>query len=122
MFFYYDCFLPHQDQAVDLQELANVFTIEIQSHPEGQRNHSAKGTKVSAFASLQIASRVPLLVKDPATEATMETQSLPNDVHTLRLDLNPQEVRHIACNMKSRHFKGQDGQVLQYEVVVLPTR
>ena len=98
----------HKDQAVDLQELANVFTIEIQSHPEGQRNHSAKGTKVSAFASLQIASRVPLLVKDPATEATMETQSLPNDVHTLRLDLNPQEVRHIACNMKSRHFKGSD--------------
>ena len=89
-----------QDQAVDLQELANVFTIEIQNRP--CRSSNTKG-----FGSLQIASRVPLLVKDPVTEAAMETQSLPNDVHTLRLDMNPQEVRHIACNLKSRHFKGQ---------------
>lgn len=95
-----------QDQAVDLQELANVFTIEIQNNPG--RNQGSKGTK-AAFASLRIASRVPLLVKDPATEATMETQSLLNDVHTLRLDMNPQEVRHIACNLKSRHFKGGMG-------------
>ncbi|CAE7258234.1 ADL1 [Symbiodinium sp. CCMP2456] len=89
----------HEDAPVDLEELTNSLTIEFQN-----LENSWKGTK-QAFTSLQIASRVPLLVKDPGGMA-LETQSLPNDVHTLRLDLNPGEVRHIACNMKSRHFKG----------------
>ena len=91
--------LALQDAAVDLEELTNSLTIEFQN-----LENSWKGTK-QAFTSLQIASRVPLLVKDPGG-TILETQSLPNDVHTLRLDLNPGEVRHIACNMKSRHFKG----------------
>lgn len=89
----------HEDAPVDLEELTNSLTIEFQN-----LENSWKGTK-QAFTSLQIASRVPLLVKDPGG-TVLETQSLPNDVHTLRLDLNPGEVRHIACNMKSRHFKG----------------
>ena len=80
----------------------NVFTIEIQNLPE----QIQKVTRGSATSRLQIASRVPLLVKDPATDLVMETQPLHNDVHTLRLDMNPKEVRHISCDMKSRHFKG----------------
>ncbi|CAK9110058.1 unnamed protein product [Durusdinium trenchii] len=94
----------HKDQAVDLEELMNVFTIEIQKQPE----QIHKVTRGSATSRLQLASRVPLLVKDPATDLTMQTQPLPNDVHTLRLDMNPKEVRHITCDMKSRHFKGSE--------------
>ncbi|CAJ1434726.1 unnamed protein product [Effrenium voratum] len=87
----------HKDQDADLDELMNALTVEIQNLETRRGNQS--------FTSLQIASRVPLLVKDP-DGISMETQCLPNDVHTLRLDLSPKEVRHIAYNMKSRHLKG----------------
>ena len=81
----------------------NALTVEIQNLETRRGNQS--------FTSLQIASRVPLLVKDP-DGISMETQCLPNDVHTLRLDLSPKEVRHIAYNMKSRHLKGGVGLTL----------
>lgn len=85
---------------MDLQELSSLLTIDL------ERMNSFRGNeKRPGIISLQIASRVPLTVKDPIHGASMESRLLEsNDVYALRMDLNSGEVRHIDFNLGSNSF------------------
>lgn len=94
----------HPQQAVDLQELTNILTLDMQL-----REMPWKGTNKSpGFVSLQLASRVPLRVRNTKhLGGVFETEPMPeNDLHVLRMDLHVGEVRQIGYNMESRFFKG----------------
>ncbi|CAE8592110.1 unnamed protein product, partial [Polarella glacialis] len=82
-------FGANQSSALDLEELCNILTLDLE-----QREMPWKGTvKTPGFTSVQLASRLPLLIKDPAAEGgpvIMESELLPaNDLHMIRLDIQP---------------------------------
>jgi len=92
----------HAEKEVDLEEITNILTLDLQYR-------KGAASKLPGFASLQISARVPLTLKDPAGEgegAIFNTESLRgSDLHTVRVDLEPGEVRQVAYNLGSRHFK-----------------
>jgi len=94
----------HVDQGVDLQELANVLTLDLE-----RREFPFKGSvKRPGFLSLQLTSRVPVVVRDPvATTGLTEVESerLAADLHMIRLDLQPGEVRQVAYSMDGADFR-----------------
>eukprot|EP00931_Biecheleriopsis_adriatica_P042400 TRINITY_DN24165_c0_g1_i1.p1 TRINITY_DN24165_c0_g1~~TRINITY_DN24165_c0_g1_i1.p1 ORF type:complete len:1319 (+),score=355.91 TRINITY_DN24165_c0_g1_i1:46-4002(+) len=94
----------HSDQTVDLQELTDILTLDFSRIEMPWKATSGR----PGFTSIQLASRVPLIVRDSSQPgAVVETEVVPgNDLHMLRLDLQPGEVRQIAYNLGSRHFRG----------------
>lgn len=94
-----------RDQVSDLEELAKVLTLDLE-----RRERVVKGTvKRPGFLSLQVASRVPLAVRDPTTMTEVkpaESEYLPDsDLHVMRLDLFPSEVRQVAFALDGPGFR-----------------
>ncbi|CAK0839497.1 unnamed protein product [Prorocentrum cordatum] len=97
------CF-SHEDQALDLAELGSILTLDLERRSSDSRTC---GSHVP-FLSIQVASRVPLLVRDPVSPEKEVFQSEPmqkNDLHMLRIDLRPGEVRQVAYDLNDADFK-----------------
>lgn len=89
------------EQSFDLAKLSDLFTIDVERY-----EYPFKGTaKRPGFTSLQLASRVPLVVRDPIGEERMKSEPLANDVHVMRLDLQPGEIRQVAYTLDSSEFR-----------------
>eukprot|EP00929_Paragymnodinium_shiwhaense_P007170 TRINITY_DN11110_c0_g1_i2.p1 TRINITY_DN11110_c0_g1~~TRINITY_DN11110_c0_g1_i2.p1 ORF type:complete len:1366 (-),score=363.37 TRINITY_DN11110_c0_g1_i2:286-4383(-) len=94
----------HNDKGMDLAELSDLLTIDLERY-----EFPFKGTvKRPGFTSLQIASRVPLIVRDPLAHgeqrSRLKSERLENDVHVIRLDLQPGEVRQMTYRLDDAEF------------------
>ena len=98
----------HGGQSQDLAEIADILTLDIE-----RRESIIRGTaKSPGYLSLQIASRTPLVVRDPTVDAdgaggaggakVASERVAGGDVHALRVDLKEGEVRQIAFGLTSK--------------------
>lgn len=95
----------NKDQSLDLEELSHVFTLDL----ERIEYNFKDSVKRPGFLSLQLTSRLPLLVTDPFSDGRkMEGERLDQDLHTLRLDLQNGEVRHVSFSLDNHDFKDTD--------------
>lgn len=96
------------DQGQELQDLADILTLDIERHEA-----TYKGTvKMPGFCSLQVASRVPLIAKNPLStdesgrSGRCEAERLPgNGLYVMRLDFRPGEVRQLSMGLNSTAFR-----------------
>eukprot|EP00427_Karlodinium_veneficum_P032366 CAMPEP_0169194860 /NCGR_PEP_ID=MMETSP1016-20121227/6912_1 /TAXON_ID=342587 /ORGANISM="Karlodinium micrum, Strain CCMP2283" /LENGTH=1265 /DNA_ID=CAMNT_0009271373 /DNA_START=307 /DNA_END=4104 /DNA_ORIENTATION=+ len=91
----------HKEQSDDLSELSNVLTLDL----ERREQPFKESTKRPGFMSLQLCSRMPLTVSDPVAGLKLDSEKLVNDVHAIRLDLQPGEVRHVAYALDNSDFR-----------------
>jgi hypothetical protein len=101
----------HAEQGFDLEELTSILTLDLE-----RRDPLTRGTdKRPGFLSLQFASRVPLVVRDPVGadlgiggKGVREVRSerlCANDLHVIRLDLAAGEVRQLSFGLAEDDFR-----------------